>query len=160
MLFYYRLYSKRSWLRYSKRLLRDGIKRTDTMTTLAIISLFVPLAIELWNDRNGETAEEKVNDAIWRVVLAVVAGIVNFYMLNKPIFDAMFLALAIHWLLFDYLINIILYKNNVIDYANWFSYTGKTGFIDDISLWKRIGPWGRFTVKTVVFITALVIFIV
>jgi hypothetical protein len=131
------------------------------MTTLAIISLFVPLAIELWNDRNGETAEEKVTDVAWRMVLAVVAGIVNFYMIDKPIFDSMFLALAIHWLLFDYLITWWLIKKGVIEtHKSWFEYLGKFSVMDNFRLWVQIGPWGRFTAKAVVFIIALVIFIV
>jgi hypothetical protein len=130
------------------------------MTIVSILTLFSPLLWELYNDLNGETVEEKMNDVLWRLLLTAVAALTNFFLIGKPILDSFILSMAIHFMFFDYLINIILYKNNVIDYANWFSHTGKKGVIDNIGFWKKMNPWTKLLVRVGVLVMSILIYVI
>lgn len=78
---------------------------------ISITALFAPLIWELINDRYGD--EDKKLDVLIRVILGLAAALVNFILIGKPILDSFLLSMAIFFMLFDYLINIILYKNDV-----------------------------------------------
>src|SRR5688500_19636669 len=105
------------------------------MIILAIVSLFVPLLWELWSDRNGETAEDKIDDVLWRIGFIFLAGLINL-LIHKPIVDSMFLALAIHWFFFDYIITWWLIKEGVVETnKSWFEYLGKYSVMDNFRIW-------------------------
>jgi hypothetical protein len=125
---------------------------------LSILVLFAPLTWELINDRFGD--EDKKLDVLIRVILGIASALVNFILIGKPILDSFILSMAIFFLAFDYLINIILYKNDVIDYANWFSYTSKKGVIDNIGFWKKMNPWTKLGVKVGVLAVAILIYVI
>lgn len=123
------------------------------MGIIAILILCLPLGWELWNDRNGDF--NKKADVLFRALLIVNAGFIVWGFFNRNLFAAMNLSFAIHWLLFDYLIHIILYRNGVIVSPEWFKYTGKSSKVDNIPIWKSIGPYGRLFVKLFYFLLAV-----
>lgn len=120
---------------------------------LAIILILIPLLWELANDYKGDT--NKGIDVFLRFAFAAAsAGLVT--LITKHNFWLAFnLSLAIHWLLFDYLIHIILYRNGVIVSPEWFKYTGKSSKVDNLPIWKSIGPYGRLFVKLFYFLLAV-----
>jgi hypothetical protein len=124
--------------------------------TISILSLFAPLVWESFDDSKGD--HNKAQDVFLRCMIGLVAALVNFFLIGKPILDSFILSMAIHFMFFDYLINIILYKNDVIDYANWFSHTGKKGVIDNVPFWKNMNPWTKLYVRVGVLIAAIVIY--
>jgi hypothetical protein len=137
---------------------------------LAIIPLFLPLVYELIQDRNGESKRDKRQDWGARLMLVTIGAMGNMWILREHVnyegwnfmrglYSAMFLSFAIHLMLFDYLIVIILKKNGVIrPDAKPFSYLGKTANYP--KLWVKIGPWGRFSIRLLTLITAIIIYLV
>jgi len=66
---------------------------------------------------------------------------------------------------FDYLIGYVLIKNGTLEPPrgvtyHWFTYEAKKGVFDNLKTWRKIGPWGRFLVKSLVLIGATILFIV
>lgn len=123
------------------------------LTSLGLFILTMPLAWELWNDRNGDL--DKGRDVIIRCLLFIVCALVVHYLTGHKLIVTFNLAGAIHWLLFDYLINIILYRNGVIASPAWFQYLGKSSKVDKIPIWKSIGPYGRLFVKLGYFLISI-----
>jgi hypothetical protein len=127
------------------------------MIALQILFLCVPTLWELWNDRKGDF--NKQADVYIRVGL-MAGGAFPIHGFSWFEFaSGFFLSAAIFFMFFDYLINIILYRNNVINYANWFSYTGKSGVVDNIPFWKKLNPWLKFSIRLVTLITAIIIYL-
>lgn len=120
---------------------------------LAITFLFTPLAWELFNDRNGDTDKKK--DVVIRLIIAAQVALFHGAHSWLKWFAAFNLSLTIHWLLFDYLIHIILYRNGIIVSPAWFNYLGKSSKVDKIVIWKNIGPYGRLFVKLFYFIGSI-----
>ena len=112
---------------------------------------------ELWNDRNGDL--NKSTDVVFRIVFLAVEAAALALIFDKNYHLSLLLSCSVFFLTFDYAINIILYKRGVIDYANWFSYTGKSGVVDTISFWKNMNPWVKFGIRLTVFIVALIVWI-
>jgi len=125
------------------------------------VMLFVcltPTLIELWNDKDGESKKDKVLDTIWLLVAVVVIAGGAWWLGYRPL---PVIGLIIGWriLLFDYLINIILYRRKVIQNPGaefWFSYTGQTARWD--KLISKVHPWVRLIVRLIVFSVSLIIF--
>lgn len=124
---------------------------------LAILILCLPLIWELWNDRNGDF--NKKADVLFRALLIVNAGFIVWGFFNRNLFAAMNLSFAIHWLLFDYLIHIILYRNGVITSTAWFKYMGKSSKIDNISWWRNMNPWLRLQIRLTYFLISLYLYL-
>lgn len=125
---------------------------------ISILSLFAPVTWECLDDSKGD--HNKAQDVFLRFLIGLVAALINFFLIGKPIVDSFLLSMAIHFLLFDYAINIILYKRGIIDYANWFSHTGKKGVIDNIGFWKRMNPWTKLWVRVGVLVVAILIYMI
>lgn len=119
----------------------------------AIIILCLPTAVELYADRNGDT--NKVMDTVVRIMMMIAVGLIVWGWLGKNMFVAMNMSFAIFFLIFDYAIHIILYRNGVIASPAWFRYTGKSSKVDNLPIWKRIGPYGRFFVKLFYFLGSI-----
>jgi hypothetical protein len=125
---------------------------------LVMIFVMVPVLWELYNDRNGDLNKKK--DVFMRAMLFAWAGAVINILTGVSAVICILLSIGTFFLLFDYLIVIVLKHNKVISpTANWFTYLGKKGYVDNIFLWKRLGPWGRFITKVVVFTISLVLYL-
>lgn len=126
------------------------------MTLLSIILLALPLLYHLWNDKDGEEPEDKGIDILIMSVIAIAAAVAGFFIADKPIIDGLFLSWAIHFAVFDYAINYILYRHGVIENLDWFSHLGKSYTDDVLRQWK---PWTRFWIKVGILVVAVTIYI-
>lgn len=130
------------------------------MKYLLIITLLLPTAWELWDDRKGDL--NKGMDLFLRsaISLAVSAIISHWF----PIADSVALCLALHFLIFDYAIAWWLIRNGTIEEPrgakyDWWSYTAKKGWMDNVEFWNRLNPWWKLAVRVVVFGGALTVWI-
>lgn len=114
---------------------------------LAMVLLFMPLGYELLDDRKNDF--NKVFDVFVRTGFVLLSSIYAWW-IGHSYLASIFLSGAIFFLLFDYLINIIMLRRR-----DFFSYLGTTSRVDKIKLWIKLGAWGRFAVRAVVFIAAL-----
>lgn len=127
---------------------------------ISLLALTIPYLWEIVNDRNGESYKEKVKDIIIRIFLAVLASLVGWYFIGANPIKGVFLSLAFHWLLFDYTITTVLIKRGVIETKeSAFSYVGKTSAMDKNKFWVKLGGWGRFIVRLIVFGVATIIYL-
>lgn len=108
---------------------------------------------EAWQDRNGDT--NKSQDVWIRALLFVLEGALIKWAFGGNVFLAINLSVAFFFLVFDYLITVILYRNGVITSPAWFSYLGKSSKVDKIPIWKSIGPYGRLFVKLFYFLISI-----
>lgn len=130
------------------------------MKWLILALCFAPTAWELYNDRNGEDAKDKVLDGIILVVAGIlIAGL--YYLLGESWVAAILLILSIRIMFFDYLITIILYKRGVIERPEarkWWSYLGSTS-----KGWDRIAAkvnWKiRLIARGIVFLASVAYFL-
>lgn len=114
------------------------------MNLIAFLLLLTPLVWELISDRNGETPKQKKLDVFIRVLIALIVALVGFFIADKPIVDGFVLSLAIHFMLFDYLIIMILNRRVYEKKVNWFSHLSKS-YTDDVL--RQWSPWTRFFIK-------------
>ena len=117
---------------------------------------------ELWNDRRGDS--NKSDDVIIRIALLCFEATALALGFNRPFIDSLLLTCSVFFLTFDYAIAYILIKNGTIEPPrgvkyHWFIYTGKSGYVDNIPLWKNMNPWLKFGLRLTVFAVALTIFI-
>lgn len=117
---------------------------------------------EVWNDRHGDL--NKGADVLIRVCLVLAEALAIHFIFVKPVVDCILLSSAIFFMFFDYVVAYVMIKNKVVEPRRgttytWWVYTAKEGFFDNIPLWKKAGPWIKFSVKLVVLITAIVIWI-
>ena len=126
---------------------------------ISILFLFVPCIWECWNDRNGDL--NKRIDLFYRGCLALCAGILCHFFINVPFYKGAELSLAIHFLLFDYMIAYILIKRQVVEVAGtgWFEYLGYKGVVDNIRSWRGLAPAQRAAIRIVVFTASLLWFL-
>lgn len=128
---------------------------------LTILILCIPTVYNLITNRNGRTAKQKRKDVVIRVVMIIVFGVLTALIRGnyKQPFDEIFMSFAIFFLVFDYAITTILIHRGIIETKEGaFSYVGKTSKMDKAKLWVRIGAWGRFAVKMIVFIASLLFY--
>lgn len=125
---------------------------------IAFLLTFIPTGVELYLDRNGETAKNKRRQWLLIGLLFTIVSAINWQVFEIHPLRSLILCFAVRFMLLDYLINIILYKRGKIDFANWFEYIGSTASFDKIKIWVKIGKWGRFAVRLIVFGLALAIF--
>lgn len=136
---------------------------------LGIAILSAPLIWELWNDKNGDAHISRVDwnedvqmlskrvDIYARFAIVGVASMANSFLGHHPL-QSIIMSGAIHFLLFDYLIVVVLTKNGVIETAaQWWDYLGSKGF-DNFEWWKGKSWQVRMAIKIVVFIIACVIY--
>ena len=121
---------------------------------ISIVLLTAPLIWELLDDRKGDF--NKAQDVIWRVLIAMSAAstiwILEFiHRMHHGFFQSIFLALSIHFMFFDYGINLILGHKK-----DWFSYMGKKGVIDNYPLWHNLDPRRKLMIKLLIFLMAII----
>lgn len=105
---------------------------------LSILILAIPLAWELWDDRNGDD-HSKNDDWILRGLLMIVCSIAVWFINSHHNFlQALFLSFAMFTALFPYLINIILYKRGVISNLKWWDHLSNKAIPDK---WISFIPW-------------------
>lgn len=109
--------------------------------------------LEAYLDRNGDT--NKSTDVWLRVLLFILEGVLIKWAFGGNVFLAINLSAAFFFLVFDYLIHIVLYRNGVIASPAWFSYLGRSSKVDGIKLWKSIGHYGRLFVKLGYFLISI-----
>jgi hypothetical protein len=114
---------------------------------------------EVWNDRNGDF--NKSEDVFIRLALLCFEAVVLFMAFDKPLIDSLLFSTAVFFAFFDYLVAYLLIKNSIVETKqSWFEYLGKSSYMDKTPLWRKAGPWGRFFIKLVVLLAAVIIFIV
>jgi hypothetical protein len=128
------------------------------MLIAAIFCIF-PTLWELYDDRNGETAEGKRRDFFLASIFYIGIAVVNLILFDIRVTCSLLLIWGIRMLIFDYLINILLFTNGVSQSGNWFEYVGKTAKFDRLGFWFMIGSWGRFSVRLVAFTLSLLYFL-
>lgn len=131
--------------------------KSELLSLLSILLLTLPVSYHLYNDRNGEKPDQKAGDIILVSAIALVAAVIGLFISNKPIIDELFLAWGIHFFVFDYAINYILYKRGVIENHNWFSHLGKS-YTDDIL--RQFTPNQRLILKSSVLVVTIIIYII
>jgi hypothetical protein len=119
---------------------------------LNILSL--PLVWEINNDRKGD--KDKTLDVFKRGILAVFCALIVFLigltgLPQHTYLSAFCMSIAIHFLIFDYLMAATL------GHGDWFSYLGD-GPIDNIHYWRTLKPWGRFAVRMAVLALAVIFY--
>lgn len=124
---------------------------------VAIIILCLPTAVELYADRNGDT--NKVMDTVVRIMMMIAVGLIVWGWLGKNMFVAMNMSFAIFFLIFDYAIHVILYRNGVITSPAWFKYMGRSSKIDNISWWRNMNPWLKLIIRILYLAIALFLYI-
>lgn len=121
------------------------------------ILTLLPLIWEVYNDRNGdahisrgllELPSKKV-DILVRVLIATIVALINFFVFDEALFKSVFLCVAVHFLLFDYIIAFILIKKGIIK-GHWFSYMGSKG-IDNYKSWKNVPPIIKLVIRITIF---------
>lgn len=123
----------------------------------SILLLIVPLAWELYNDKDGEQLSDKGLDVLLRVCFALAAAIIGYMLVDKPIIDGFILAMAIHFFAFDYAIVWLLKKRGVIEGdVNLFEHLGKS-YTDDVL--RQFTPLWRFVIKFAFLVGTVVIYI-
>jgi len=144
------------------------------LSIAAFLMLFTALIIEWLAERYGEGKKNHGKSAFVRVCWAFLSSIASVMLRIwsgeiKPnatwlqaglvYASTIFMALSIHFLVFDYLIAATLKRNNVINpQSNWFNYLGKSSWIDTRKWWIACGPWVRFGIRLAVFAIALLIY--
>jgi hypothetical protein len=127
------------------------------MTALSLLLLLIPVGFHLWQDRRGEKPKEKAADIFMVSGIALLCSVAGYRLSAKPIIDGLLLAWALHFLLFDYLIVIILKKRGVIETKeHWFSYLGSS-YTDDVL--RQFSPWQRLILKIWVFGVATLVYV-
>lgn len=130
--------------------------------SILFLAMALPTVWELWNDRRGDL--NKFEDGIWRVTIAAVASIIVKH--SALGFLAAFnLSMAIHFMFFDYIIAYILIKNGTLEPPrgvkyHWFSYTAKSGVIDNLKFWRNMNPWLKLGIRVAYFIISITLFII
>lgn len=118
---------------------------------ICILILCSPLIREIPDDRKGD--DDKKKDVLIRIIIGAIASVFVWLFSYHSLLGSAFMCFAIFFLIFDYAINIVLKRPNPFEYLS-----PKTGTIDRIKWWVRIGPWWRFMIRFSVFAMALIIY--
>lgn len=127
---------------------------------LALVVQALPTIVEYVNDAHGDY--NKRVDVIIRIVLSATAIYVTVMLTNHSVWESVLMTFAIFFLVFDYWVTAALIRNRKMEHpdAHWFRTIGKKGWFDEIELWIKIGPWGRFAVKAITFVLAIFIYFI
>lgn len=134
------------------------------MNLLNIISfacLCVPTAYELFDDKSGDT--NKSSDTIYRLILTSGAATAAHYISGENWLTAFNLSFAIFFMFFDYCIAAILIRNGTLEPPrgvryHWFTFTGKSGVIDNLSFWKTLNPYVKLLIRVTYFVIAIILY--
>jgi hypothetical protein len=128
------------------------------MKLLVLIFFIIPVIVEVISDAHGDY--NKKIDVLFRMIFIVGISLIIHFLGYANFFAAVNVGVAIHFLLFDYVVTSVLIKNKVIEVsgAHWFSYMGRSSKVDNISFWRNIKPWGRFAIRLGYFIGSLVLY--
>jgi hypothetical protein len=113
----------------------------------------IPLLWHLHDDQDGDT-NKRTDLWIAGGLSCIIAFIGALAKLNPVAILTM--CFAWHFSIFDYWINVLLAHNEVSQSHNWFEYMGKSAKMD--KLWKRIGKWWRFAIRTAVLLLGLYLY--
>jgi hypothetical protein len=113
---------------------------------VTVFILLIPTVWEVIDDRKSDS--NKGFDVFVRVVLGIAVAL----WFPNP-YTAFFLAMALHFFLFDYAINIVLGRQP------WFAYLGKRGVVDNVAPWRNLHPTVRFIIRAIVLVVAVWLFI-
>lgn len=133
------------------------------LEVLCFLIIFYPVIWERNDDKHGETLKEKRGDIPIRFLLMLAVSLVNYLLRDlhfmhltftlKGILKPFIMSAAQFFLTFDYVIH------SRLGHKGWkaFTYLGKTpNTLDTNKLWIRLGPWGRFILKLIVFGLAMI----
>jgi len=107
-------------------------KKETFLSWLILFLCLVPTLVEAYLDRNGENRTGKTKDTLWLIASSLLFALICYLFKYNPI---AVLALILGWriLVFNYLVNYLLYKNKVTEKPEarkWWSYSGETSWID------------------------------
>lgn len=128
------------------------------LTILSILLLCGPLVFELVDDRQGDT--DKTMDVALRIAIGLLASFVAWFTDGRNFLAAFNLSMAIHWMFFDYAINIILNKTVYEKKVNWFTHVGKSGVIDNLKFWKEMNPYVKLGIRVAYFLISVTLYFV
>jgi hypothetical protein len=128
------------------------------MKLLVLIFFIIPVIVEVISDANGDY--NKKIDVLFRMVFIIGISLIIHFLGYANFFAAVNVGVAIHFLLFDYIVTAVLIKNKVIEApgAHWFSYMGKSSKIDNIKWWRETSPWIRLHIRLAYFLLSLVLY--
>lgn len=117
---------------------------------------------EVYNDRRGD--KNKGFDVLIRMILFTLEAYILHLIFDKSVLVSLVIPFAVFFLTFDYVIAYVLIKNGTVEPPrgekyHWFSYKSKSGVIDSLLIWGVMNPWLKLGVRLVVFIAAVLIFV-
>lgn len=113
---------------------------------------FAPTVWEIYNDRNGETANDKVRDGIITAIFYTTITLALWWVYETHPLKLLALMLGIRVMFFDYFIQYILTKRGVIR-GHWFFYKGHTAKFDRVI--KYLNPWIVLVCRVILFAAAV-----
>lgn len=125
---------------------------------ISFILLFAPLVVELIDDANAD--QNKEIDVLIRVAIGLAVAAVAWLTTDHNFLLAFNLSMAIHWLLFDYAINVLLNRNLYEKRVPWFSHVGTSSVVDQIGFWKNMNQWARLGIRVLYFGISLTLYFV
>lgn len=127
---------------------------SNLVTLILAFLCLVPTLMESYLDRHGETKRDKLWDGLILVGYSVLLAFGAWWLGYRPL-SVIGLILGFRVLIFDYLVQYLLIKNKVI-VGHWFTYNGKTSFID--RLISGVHPVLRFAARVIVFLASIFLF--
>lgn len=133
----------------------------NLLNILSFCLLFIPTIWELINDRKGDY--NKDIDVFYRLISAGVISFAVHLFAKVNIYAAFNLAMAIHFLFFDYAIAAILIHNKTLEPPrgvkyHWWTYQAKKGVIDNISFWKNLNPYVKLLIRVTYFVISIILY--
>jgi hypothetical protein len=122
---------------------------------LALLILFLPVAIEVYADRHGDV--HKTRDVFFRLLFFIGCSLLVWLIWKVNFFKALFLSFALFVFFFDYLVTIVLNYTFYEKKVNWFTYVRKEGFD---RFWYMWPAWLRFGLRLIILIAALLIYFI
>lgn len=119
-----------------------------------ILICCIPFAVHLVNDAKGDN--KKGNDIIVLTIIAGLLALVNRWLFDIHVVKSLALMAGIHVMLFDYAVNIIMFRNKIIEHPTarqWWKYCGKKSKLDLIL--SKIDWRVRLAVRLVILSTAI-----
>ena len=136
---------------------RLRVYHLETNKEVMIATIF-----EWFNDRKGDLNKDE--DVFVRLLLLWFEAFALHFIFGKPVWSCFLLSASVFFFVFDYWIAYTLIKNGTIEPPrgvkyHWFSYTGKSGVVDNVPFWKKMNPWAKFSIRLLTLITAIIIYL-